>query len=335
MEDLSLQEKVSILLKTLKLIDEPSEIKHLKSLSGGIASDVLAVDTVGGSYCVKFAIPKLRVEADWYAPVHRNRCEYNWLKIAEAIVPQNTPKMYGYSEEFDGFVMEYLSGDDCYMWKAKLLSQPPALDIAKQVAETLVKIQALSSKDDFDQRKFDTKDVFMQMRIDPYINYTGSQHPNLQPQFKAAAQNLSHANKTLVHGDVSPKNIMVKGDRAILIDADCASMGDPAFDVAFCLNHFFLKAINSPHNKAKFYQAALTFFKTYTELIEWESKSYLDQRTATYLPMLGLARVDGKSPVEYFNAEQQDQTRTIVIPLIQHPITSTVELLQNMYQQVN
>ena len=334
MDDFKLKSKVVELLKHLKLIQQSNEVLYLNPLSGGIASDVLEVGTKQGSFCLKFAIPKLRVEADWFAPVHRNRSEYQWLKIAEEVIPQNAPKLFGYSEIHNGFVMEYLGGEDCFMWKSKLLEQPPDLSIAKQVAEILAKVQSISAMKNFDRSQFDTKDVFWHMRIDPYINYTGSQHPALTSRFNKAAKDLANASIALVHGDVSPKNVMVKGSKAVLIDADCASMGDPAFDIAFCLNHFFLKGLHKPVNKEKFYQVSLSYFRTYNDFVDWEPKSELDNRTAFYLPLLGLARVDGKSPVEYLSPNQKEFVRGVVIPMINEPQKSTEQLLKIMFQQI-
>ena len=334
METKNLNDRLVGLLTDLEIIERPDQVTGFKSLSGGIASDVLVVDTAKGQFCVKFALPKLRVKVDWFAPIHRSKSEYEWLRVAERAIPENTPQMYGFSDAYGGFAMEYVGGDSCYMWKQRLLKELPDPSIARQVAESLGRIQAIASRDDFDAGKFDTKDVFFHMRIDPYINYTGLRHPDLQHHFLDAAKVLADASATLVHGDVSPKNVMVKENRAILIDAECASMGDPAFDVAFCLNHFFLKAIFSPLNKLPFLETASVFLQTYLAFVEWESPQALDERVATYLPLLALARVDGKSPVEYLDSAQQEQVRTIAIPSIRTSQNSSKHLLEDMFEGI-
>ena len=319
MTNANLNDRVTDLLIDLGLVKKNNQILSIESLTGGVASDVVLVQTDQQKFCVKFALPKMRVEADWFAPVYRNLSEYEWLKLAEKIIPDNTPKIFGFSKKMGGFAMEYVGGDDCYVWKEKLFKFPPDISIAEKVGKTFGKVQSHTGRESFDSSAFQKKDVFFHMRIEPYILYTGSNHPDLKPIFDEVAHILSVSNNTVVHGDVSPKNILVKAGQPILIDAECATMGDPAFDVAFCLNHFFLKAVFSPKFKDGLEQAARIFFESYFEFVHWGNKNKFNQRVAKLLPMLGLARVDGKSPVEYLSPDQQRGVRQIVIPLIKAP----------------
>ena len=334
MTNANLNDRVSDLLIDLGLVNNITQIHSIEPLTGGVASDVVLVQTNQQKYCVKFALPKMRVEADWFAPIYRNLSEYEWLKLAEKIIPDNTPKMFGFSKKMGGFAMEYVGGDDCFVWKEKLFKFPPDISIAEKVGKTFGKVQSHTGREDFDSSAFQKKDVFFHMRIEPYILYTGSNHPDLKPIFDEMARNLSDTNHTVVHGDVSPKNILVKSGEPILIDAECATMGDPAFDVAFCLNHFFLKAVFSPNFKGELEQAAKSFFENYFEFVHWEDKQEFNQRVAKLLPMLGLARVDGKSPVEYLNPDQQQAVRHMVIPLIKAPHNSILSTISAQFSAI-
>ena len=60
---------------------------------------------------------------------------------------------------------------------------------------------------------------------------------------RAEAERLVTCRSVLVHGDFSPKNLLVSGDRLVIIDCEVAWYGDPAFDLAFLLNHLCLKAL--------------------------------------------------------------------------------------------
>ncbi len=335
MPDKNLSERVSELLLDLGLITTKKQVKSVETLTGGVASDVALVQTDQKKYCVKFALSKMRVKADWFAPISRNLSEYEWLKIAEIIIPENTPEMYGFSEKTGGFAMAYVGGEDCFVWKERLFQAPPDISIAEKVGKTFGKVQSYTGERSFNTSPFENKDVFFHMRTEPYILFTGSNHPELKPIFDEVAQSLTDANKTLVHGDVSPKNILVKAGEPILIDAECATMGDPAFDVAFCLNHFFLKAVFSPHFKVELEKAANSFFANYYEFVHWEDHQEFNNRVAKLLPMLGLARVDGKSPVEYLDKEQQKRVRTIVIPLIKKPINNIQQVLNIQFSGIN
>jgi hypothetical protein len=138
--------------------------------------------------------------------------------------------------------------------------------------------------------------------------------------------------RVLVHGDVSPKNILVGPDGPVLIDAECAWFGDPAFDVAFCLNHFFLKAAHMPQHMEALMRSVSMMTRTYLEHVNWEPPSQLEARVATLLPGLTLARIDGKSPVEYLDGPARAAVRALAITLL-HQQPQTVEEITTAWRQ--
>jgi aminoglycoside phosphotransferase (APT) family kinase protein len=128
-----------------------------------------------------------------------------------------------------------------------------------------------------------------------------------------------------VHGDVSPKNILVGGESPthfpVFLDAECAWYGDPAFDLAFCLNHLLLKCIWQPQWQARYLAAFDALAATYLASVTWEARADIEERAAHLLPGLLLARIDGKSPVEYITAEpQRDQVRAAARALLLRPV---------------
>lgn len=328
-----LKSKAHGLLLDLDLAGLDDELT-VSPLSGGIASDIAVVAVNDRKLCIKFALHKMRVKEDWFAPVKRNRTEYLWLEFARTIAPENTPGLHGHSETMGGFVMEYLESDDTCMWKSLLLEGQPDAMIAGRTGDFLGRVHAASASPGFERERFDTKDVFFHMRIEPYILFTAGRHPPLATRLNAIAQGLAECSIALVHGDVSPKNIMLHMERVILVDAECASMGDPSFDVAFFLNHMFLKAIHNHRYRQEFLQSALRFWLSYARHVSWEAIDDIASRTARLLPALALARVDGKSPVEYLNGNSQDLVREITIPLIANPCEGLPDLLVHMFSQL-
>ena len=123
------------------------------------------------------------------------------------------------------------------------------------------------------------------------------------------AERTSATGRTVIHGDVSPKNVLVGPDGPVLVDAECATWGDPAFDVAFCLNHLLLKGLWHPDDAAVLARAADALVAGYRSHVAWEDPDKLDERVATLVPALALARVDGASPVEYLDDAQRDEVR--------------------------
>ena len=304
----------------------PEHVRSVRPLTGGVASDIALVDVAGTQVCIKFALPKLKVAADWHAPVHRNAAEYAWLKFAADLVPESAVKMLGRSETQHGFAMEFVTGDDVFLWKSALLEQAPDRGEARAVGSLLGRIHKASANPSFDRSGFENRDDFRALRIEPYLTYTAERHPGLAPFINAMAEALYDRQTALVHGDASPKNILFRGGNPILLDAECATMGDPAFDPAFCLNHLLLKALHLPGARARYLANVSDLWQAYSAHVDWEARDGLEARVAALLPMLFLARVDGKSPVEYLDARAQEIVRVIAAPLITNPPETLAEL---------
>ena len=295
------------------------EVLAVRPLSGGVASDIARVDLADGPVCMKFALPKLRVAADWFAPVHRSRAEYAWLAFANRVVPGSAPALLGHGAAVHGFAMEHLAGDEVKLWKAELLAGRAGAGEAAAVARALGRVHAASADDGFDASDFDNGDDFRAIRIEPYLTHTAARHPDLADPMTAMAERLHASDAALVHGDVSPKNVLIRGGEPVLLDAECATMGDPAFDVAFCLNHLVLKAFHLPSRAAALLGEVRGFRAAYAPTAAWEPVAELEARTAALLPMLMLARVDGKSPVEYLDGATRERVRDVARTLIARP----------------
>ncbi len=304
-----------------------SDLLAVTPLTGGVASDIARVDLPQRPVCVKFALPKLKVKADWFAPVHRNRAEYAWLEAAQAVAPRSVPRLLGRSEALSGFAMEYLEGEEIYLWKAALLAGSPPRGEAALVADVLGRIHTHSSAPGFDVTPFQNRDDFNAIRLEPYLRHTGSCHPDLAPRLDALADQLYETSSALIHGDISPKNILIRDGVPVILDAECATMGDPVFDVAFCLNHLVLKAVHLPGMASAYLSEALEFWRHYVAHITWEDRASLEGRLLALLPALMLARIDGKSPVEYLDAAAQSLVRRLSRGLITNPASDLTEFI--------
>ena len=117
------------------------------------------------------------------------------------------------------------------------------------------------------------------------------------------AERTARTRLALVHGDVRPEEHSRRALGPGVLDAECAWYGDPAFDLAFCLNHLLLKGAWVPESQADFLACFDALAGAYLDGVKWESASALEARAASLLPGLLLARVDGKSPVEYLHDE--------------------------------
>jgi len=325
----ALEEKCKTLLVELGII-EPGESFTAQSLTGGVASDIALVNTVGRKLCVKFALAKLKVQAEWFAPVHRNAAEYAWLEVAADVAPESAVGLYGQSRKLHGFAMEYIDGEDAYLWKTALLAEELDRGEAAMVGDLLGRIHAASVRGDFDNGAFQNRDDFHALRIEPYLLYAAQQHEDIAPALEQIAERLYHSEQVLLHGDVSPKNIIFRQSGPIVLDAECATMGDAGFDLSFCLNHLVLKAIHLPDSTQIYLTNAIQLWNAYSPAVSWEPVAALEQRICTLLPALMLGRVDGKSPVEYLVEHERSTTRRIARHFIKSPVGRLSELIQGI-----
>jgi aminoglycoside phosphotransferase (APT) family kinase protein len=283
------------------------ETPLLTQLSGGVSSRIVLVNTRRGSFCVKQALPRLKVAAEWLAPLERNQTEIRWLKVAARIAPRAVPKVLAEDRKSFAFAMEYLDPQSHPVWKGQLLAGEIDADFAAKVAALLVAMHAGTAGDRAISAAFDTDSAFRSLRLDPYLGATAMKHPDLAGALSRLIEVTSQQKRALVHGDVSPKNILACTAGPILLDAECAWYGDPAFDLAFCLNHLLLKALYRPQWAPALLRCYQVLAQTYLEGVGWESPTQLEQRGAALVMALLLARIDGKSPVEYLTSSRDRQ----------------------------
>jgi aminoglycoside phosphotransferase (APT) family kinase protein len=289
-------------------------------LPGGVSSDIWKVTVGGELYCLKRALPRLRVAQLWEAPVARNQFEWEWLKLAGSICSDAVPKLVAHEAQSGLFVMRYLDPAQYPSWKDQLRDGIVAEGTARSVAERLVRIHAATAGKAHVAQQFETDESFYAIRLEPYLVATGKVHRDLRERLDALVRVTASTKRALVHGDVSPKNILVGPRGPVFIDAECAWYGDPAFDPAFCLNHLLLKCLWRPQHGQAFLACFDRFAAAYLEGVSWEPRASIEARIAGLLPALLLARIDGKSPIEYVTAERdQNRVRAIARPLILRP----------------
>lgn len=295
-------EEVVAALRGLGLIG-PDERPVLTPLTGGVASDIWRVDAARGPFCVKRALAKLKVAADWRAPVIRNEYEVAWFETVAQAVPEAVPEILGHDPAAGLFAMAWLDPSDHRLWKADLAAGVADPAVAHAVGDRLGRIHAATAAHPELAERFPTDSIFHAIRLEPYLEAAGRTRPEVASELAALVARTAATKRCLVHGDVSPKNIQVGPTGPLFLDAECAWWGDPAFDLAFCLNHLLLKCLWVPDKAAGFLRCFERMSAAYLARADWENAAELETRVASLLPGLFLARVDGKSPVEYLTEE--------------------------------
>jgi tRNA A-37 threonylcarbamoyl transferase component Bud32 len=298
----------------------------LTALAGGVSCDLWKVETTARTICVKLALARLKVDGEWLAPVSRNRVECDWLRYAAPICPGQVPIVLADDPDGSLFAMEYLPPDRYPLWKARLLAGEVDAQAAGEVGTLIGRVHAHSAADRSASARFATDDNFEALRIRPYLRATAARHPDLADRFDHLARQTASTRLAVVHGDVSPKNILLGPSGPVLLDAECAWFGDPAFDVAFCLNHLLLKSVLLPARSTALFAAARALARAHAAHVDWEEPESLERRVASLIPALALARIDGLSPVEYLGEAERETVRRVSRSLLQAPQENLDEL---------
>ncbi len=297
-----------------------TEPARLVPLAGGVSSDIWRLEADGRTLCVKRALPRLKVAAEWCVPVERNHYEAEWIRHAGRTAPGNVPALVHEDRAAGLIVMDYLDSATYPVWKDLLRDGRISPGFAAAVGGTLARLHAASAADAGIAQAFRTDELFHALRLEPYLLTAAAAHPAVADPLCALARHTASCRAALVHGDVSPKNILAGPDGPVFLDAECAWYGDPAFDLAFCLNHLLLKCLWRPAHCSAYLQAFAALGAAYLDAVTWEAPDALEARAARLIPGLLLARVDGKSPVEYLvDAADLSTVRTFAFQKLRHP----------------
>lgn len=300
----------------------------LEPLTGGVSSDIVKVVDGSRTLVVKRALPQLRVASEWHADIGRNAVEYAYLMAVGKWMPGAVPRVLGANLAEGWFAMEFV-GPPFENWKSRLLAGAIDPELARAAGTLLGTIHRSTWGQADVAREFATWPNFYQLRAHPYLETSAVRVPELAPYLRAEVERLQHTALALVHGDYSPKNLLVASGRLLAVDAEVAWFGEPAFDAAFLVTHFFLKARLRPDRAAAFLGLAREFWGSYGLALGEHRTGDLEARVVRLVLCLLLARVHGKSPVEYLTEEA---ARRFVTDFVRHHLPRPPPTLAGLSQ---
>lgn len=281
-----------------------------EELAGGVSNVVLAV----GDVVVKQALPRLRVADEWLAKRERALTEAAAMREAAAVTPDNVPEVLDVDAAACALAMTRAPAD-WRTWKQDLLDGDVREDVGAELGRILAAWHVHTLDRPSCRDRFEDQEAFDQLRVDPYHRTVARRRPELAAAVEGYVERMAASRRCLVHGDYSPKNVLV-GDGALwVVDFEVAHFGDPAFDVAFMLNHLLLKAIHRPASRAAYEGCAAAFWDAYRAAGPPMDEPYVLGQTGCLM----VARVDGKSPAEYLTDGEKPVARDLGSDLLLDP----------------
>jgi 5-methylthioribose kinase len=298
----------------------------VRELSGGVSNVVLRVDLEDRpSFVIKQCRERLRVAMDWRARLDRIWAERASLDVLGALLPPGTVPQVHFEDRPNYLFAMTCAPDDSETWKTHLMNGQADSQVASRLGTILGTIHAEAPNHPELRGTLADTSLFDELRLDPYYRTIARAHPAIAPRIEAliSAMELPPHERTLVLGDFSPKNILVHTAGLILLDFECAHWGDASFDLGFFLSHLMLKTIHqargAPGARQRFLNLTLRFWVAYLERIgrgPWRPEG-LVPRAIDHAAACVLARVDGKSPVEYLDPAGQELARGLGLEALQ------------------
>lgn len=292
------------------LLALPPEALDFAPLAGGVSSDIWRVDAGAQTFCAKRALPRLRVKALWEAPVSRNAEEVRWLRTARGWIGERAGEVIAHDEQAGVALLRWYDPGQWRNWKVQLLAGTVDLRVADALGEALGAIARGAARTPDLAPQFANADLFDALRIDPFFRHIRGRYPRLGELI----EQLETDRATLVHGDFSPKNFLTDTAGAIrILDAETATWGSAGFDPGYLLAHLLLKYehLRDP----RLVEAARRFWRAYRSVVG-NLFDDLDRRTCRTLVGMLLARIDGKSPVEYLGETERQALRDFAAGLL-------------------
>jgi aminoglycoside phosphotransferase (APT) family kinase protein len=291
------------------------DVTTSEPLAGGVSNDVAVIRGGGTDFVAKRALPRLRVADMWEASRERSFTEAAALRWAGVVEPGAVPTVIVADRTLDVIIIDR-APVTFQNWKAQLLAGEVRPELGRRLGTLLATWHESSSRDPAALTEFADQEAFRQLRVRPFYMVAAERNPPVAAAVADLVERMASTREVLVHGDFSPKNILVDSAPSSgmwVIDWEVAHAGDPVFDIAFLLHHLVCKMIASPANEAALIATAETFIEAYRKGI---ALAIEDPYLVRHVGALLLARVDGKSPIEYFTADQRARARAHALSLL-------------------
>lgn len=295
---------------------------------GGVSGTVAFIHASGRDIIVKQALAKLKVTEEWLCDPNRMKIEMMSNEVYHRLAPGNAPEVYFY--DHDNFIFgREAAPEHCVMWKSDLLGGLLDFVVAEKVIMSLAIVHNECSKDKQVAEDFADKSIFYDLRINPYIKFILQKYPRLTDFASPIIDELMNSSITLIHGDFSPKNIMIDRRKIYIMDFEVAHYGHPSFDLAFFSTHFVLKSVKNRQYGEAYLNMLGYMLDLYFGSIGFMDKTSLEASYVKLLSLIMIARVDGKSPAEYLtDPADKERMRQMAFAIIDNNITTRADMLE-------
>lgn len=313
-----------------------TEPVSIKPLHGGVSNRTVQVTWRDRrAWVLKQALEKLRVKEDWYSSPERIHVEAKALRWLNRLTPAGMTPTFIFEDPPNHLLAIEAVPEGHENWKTMLLSGRVVSNYFDQFGFLLGTIHRRSAEAGSELRQaFADTRYFESLRLDPYYGTTARKAPTVAEFLNVLSRDTLRKKLSLVHGDFSPKNVLIHQNRLVLLDYEVVHFGDPAFDVGFALTHFLSKANHLVRQRAALAEGGSLFWKSYAKEVKAAGWTDLEPRSVRHTMACLLARVLGKSPLEYLTGEEARRQCSAVIRMIAEPPTTVSDLISRYLREI-
>ena len=304
-----------------------SERPHFTPLTGGVSNRTVWVQfDHGRDWVMKQALAKLRVQVDWFSAPERIQREAAGLGCLGSVIADHVPELLFVDERYHILAMSAVPHPH-HNWKTRLLKGETSVELAREFGQLLAKIHNAALSDPEIASEFTERAFFEELRLEPYYGYTATQVPQARSFLEGLINSTRNRRFALVHGDYSPKNVLICGGKLIILDFEVIHFGDPAFDIGFSMTHFLSKAHFLQASRQSFIEMAAEYWRAYRTNLHPNLAERMQSSAVQHTLACLLARVAGRSPLEYLNDDHRRRQKAIVLDLMQREIGAIPDLI--------
>jgi aminoglycoside phosphotransferase (APT) family kinase protein len=327
-------------LRRTKRIGAREDVE-IEVLSGGVSNKTVLVERPSGeAWVLKQALPKLRVKVDWFSDPTRIEREAMALRWLPKLAPPEwfTPLVFEDRPHHLLAMQAFQRPHENF----KSLLMEERLGLVQQIFSRFGALIGTIHRGAYDRRRtlarvFGDRSFFESLRLEPYYAYAAKQVPAARPFLDQLIDQTRRTRQTLVHGDYSPKNVLVTTPalRLVLLDHEVIHWGDPAFDVGFALTHLLSKGHHRRDVRPNLAKGADSFRRAYLRALgDVPFREGLEPRAVRHTLACLLARVAGRSPLEYLTGKERRRQQAAAVELMSRPPTDLRGLIAEFYERV-
>jgi len=288
---------------------------EMRVLAGGVSNRTVLVSTVHARWVIKQALSKLRVPDEWFCSTERVHREALAIQLLQGIEPRGVVPQFVFEDRPNHILAMEAVAEPHENWKTMLLAGRMDESHFEQFGRLLADLQSLRPRPEMLSELSD-RSFFEALRLAPYYLTSAARVPEAAGFLRDLVARTRERQDLLVHGDFSPKNVLVRDGRLTLLDFEVVHMGDAGFDIGFCMAHFLAKYLHLPDRRPATLRCIGAFLRAYRDAAGVAFDAGRAASAAAHLIGCLMARVAGRSQLEYLSADGKRALQGVALKLM-------------------